>query len=147
MKRRAALCGAARFRCGARISDASNGARRVDRLASIVARCLGCPAAIRQAGRFPSSQRYAPSSDAVSVAGLFVPELRALTRADLNALLERVRRDSLHRYNVAFVISWLGGMAGALLLGLLLVRASRSSRAAACPPRGRRRSWRVSSAR
>ncbi|MDN7968159.1 hypothetical protein QZM91_11420 [Burkholderia multivorans] len=55
-----------------------------------------------------------------SIAGLFVPELRALTRADLNALLERVRRDSLHRYNVAFVISWLGGMAGALLLGLLL---------------------------
>ncbi|EMH2964386.1 hypothetical protein V6G44_005459 [Burkholderia multivorans] len=55
-----------------------------------------------------------------SIAGLFVPELRALTRADLHALLERVRRDSLHRYNVAFVISWLGGMAGALLLGLLL---------------------------
>ncbi|MBU9549687.1 hypothetical protein [Burkholderia multivorans] len=55
-----------------------------------------------------------------SIAGLFVPELRALTRADLHALLERVRRDSLHRYNVAFVISWLGGIAGALLLGLLL---------------------------
>ncbi|MBR8047566.1 MULTISPECIES: hypothetical protein [Burkholderia] len=55
-----------------------------------------------------------------SIAGLFVPELRALTRADLHALLERVRRDSLHRYNVAFVVSWLGGMAGALLLGLLL---------------------------
>lgn len=38
-----------------------------------------------------------------SVAGRIVPALLALTRADILSLMRRIRRDSLRRYNVAFV--------------------------------------------
>ncbi|EMD9442039.1 hypothetical protein VXE32_006104 [Burkholderia cepacia] len=47
-----------------------------------------------------------------SVAGRIVPALLALTRADILSLLRRIRRDSLRRYNVAFVLAWLATLAG-----------------------------------
>ncbi|WP_175758259.1 hypothetical protein [Burkholderia cepacia] len=47
-----------------------------------------------------------------SVSGRIVPALLALTRADILSLLRRIRRDSLRRYNVAFVLAWLGTLAG-----------------------------------
>ncbi|NHV29935.1 hypothetical protein [Burkholderia sp. D-99] len=50
-----------------------------------------------------------------SVAGRIVPALLALTRADILSLMRRIRRDSLRRYNVAFVLAWLGTLAGIAL--------------------------------
>ncbi|KVG58297.1 hypothetical protein [Burkholderia territorii] len=50
-----------------------------------------------------------------SIAGRFVPVLRALTRADIRSLMRRIRQDSLPRYNVAFVLAWLGAVTGIAL--------------------------------
>ena len=50
-----------------------------------------------------------------SIAGRIVPALRTLTRADILSLMRRIRRESLRRYNVAFVLAWLGTLAGIAL--------------------------------
>ncbi|WP_431820797.1 hypothetical protein [Burkholderia sp. F1] len=50
-----------------------------------------------------------------SIAGRFVPALRALSRADIRSVMQRIKRDSLRRYNVAFAFAWLGSLAGAAL--------------------------------
>ncbi|HDR9762212.1 TPA: hypothetical protein ACK3Q6_003009 [Burkholderia cepacia] len=55
-----------------------------------------------------------------SVAGRIVPALLALTRADILSLLRRIRRDSLRRYNVAFVLAWLGTLAGIALASVAI---------------------------
>ncbi|AFQ46801.1 hypothetical protein [Burkholderia cepacia] len=55
-----------------------------------------------------------------SIAGQFVPALRALTRADIRSLMQRIRRDSLPRYNLAFALAWLGALAGTALAGVTI---------------------------
>ncbi|KAF1035679.1 MAG: hypothetical protein GAK33_04543 [Burkholderia lata] len=50
-----------------------------------------------------------------SIAGRIVPALLTLTRADILSLMRRIRRESLRRYNVAFVLAWLGTLAGIAL--------------------------------
>ncbi len=53
-----------------------------------------------------------------SIAGRFVPALRTLSRADIRSVMQRIRRDSLRRYNVAFALAWLGALAGTALAGV-----------------------------
>jgi hypothetical protein len=53
-----------------------------------------------------------------SIAGRFVPALLTLTRADILSLMRRIRRESLRRYNVAFVLAWLGTLAGIALASI-----------------------------
>ncbi|WP_230960970.1 hypothetical protein [Burkholderia stagnalis] len=71
---------------------------------------IGIPLATNRRHRRRPSMIIYPS-----IAGRFVPALRTLTPAEIRSIMRRIRQDSLHRYNVAFALAWLGALAGIAL--------------------------------